>query len=253
MFETILLSIIQGVTEFLPISSSAHLIIFSSLTNFHNQNLTMDVSLHLGSLLAIIFFFKKKIFNFIINKPLIIKIIISSLPTIVIGFFFVKFDIIDQFRNIYVIGFSTIIFGLLLYISDKSIIKKNIINDLSIKESLYIGLLQALALIPGVSRSGITLTGARFLKFDRITSAEISFLLSIPTLFAASVYNILKIIKLENIQITTNNFWAIVMSFVFSLITLKFFIKFLKKFSLIFFVIYRFLLGIIILIYAHNI
>ena len=252
MLEIILLSITQGLTEFLPISSSAHLILISNYINFNNQNLTLDISLHLGSLLAVIIFFKKDIINFIENKSLFFKIIIGSLPTIFVGILLVKLNVIDLLRNTKVIAFTTIIFGVLLYFSDKFEEKKISKNNLTLKEALYIGLLQVLSLIPGVSRSGITITGARFFGFSRIESAKISFLLSIPTLLAVSSYNIFKIIQLKNLDITYLNISAVLLSCIFSLISLKFLIKFLKKFSLVFFVIYRLILGSIIIFYAFN-
>ena len=246
MLEIILLSITQGITEFLPVSSSAHLIFVSKLINFNNENLTLDISLHFGSLLAVLFFFKKEILNFLNNKSLFLKIIVASLPSIIFGYLLVKLNIIDQLRNINVIGFTTIFFGLLLYISDKSKTNKNIVNDFKIKDSVYIGLAQIFSLIPGVSRSGITITCARFLNFNRIDSAKISFLLSIPTLLAVCAYNIIKIVQLNSLQITMQNFLGVILSFMFSLITLKIFINFVKKFSLIFFVFYRIFLGLLI-------
>lgn len=252
MLEIIFLSIIQGITEFLPISSSSHLILFSKYIEFNNENLTIDISLHLGSLIAVVFFFKKEIFNFLQNKTLFLKILIGSLPTMIFGFFLVKLNFIDQLRNIYVIGLTTVIFGILLYFSDKSKTLKNINSDLSLKSSIYIGLFQVISLIPGVSRSGITLTAARYLNFDRISSAKISFLFSIPTLGAVSIYGIFRIIELKNINLTIQNFWAIVLSFVISFITLKFFLKFLKRFNLTIFAIYRIFLGIIIIFYVYN-
>ena len=251
MFEIIILSAIQGITEFLPISSSAHLILVSKFLSFSSENLTLDISLHLGSLLAVIIFFKNEILNFIQNRSLFIKIFIGSLPTIVVGFLLVKFNLFDQLRSTYFIALSTILFGVLLYLSDKSPTKKNLINNLSFKESIFIGLLQILSLIPGVSRSGVTLTGARFLKYTRVESAKISFLFSIPTLVAVSSYGIIKVTELKSIQLTVNNIWAIALSFIFSLATLKIFINFIKKFTLIFFVIYRIILGIIILLYVY--
>ena len=118
MIEIFLLSIIQGITEFLPISSSSHLIIFSSFTNFENQSLSIDVSLHIGSFLAVITYFYKDIKNFIKNKDLFLKILISSLPVMLFGFFLVQSNLIEKIRNIEVIGWTTLLFGILLYISD---------------------------------------------------------------------------------------------------------------------------------------
>ena len=252
MLEIILLSITQGITEFLPVSSSAHLILVSKFINFNNENLTLDISLHLGSLIAVILFFINDILNFIQNKSLFLKIILGSLPAMIIGFLLVRFNVVDFFRNTYVIGIATILFGILLYFSDKSKTNKNISNDLTIKNCMYIGLFQALSLIPGVSRSGITITAARFLKFDRTESAKISFLLSIPILSATSFYGFLKIIEAKNLEITTQNVWAMLLAFIFSFITLKLFIKFLKKFSLTFFMIYRVILGIIIFSLSYD-
>ena len=251
MLEIFLLSITQGISEFLPVSSSAHLILVSKFLNFNNENLTLDISLHFGSLLAVLFFFKKEILNFLNNKFLFLKIIIASLPTMFFGYLLVKLNIVDQLRNINIIGFTTIFFGLLLYISDKSKTNKNIINNFKIKDSVYIGFAQTLSLIPGVSRSGITITFARFLNFNRVEAAKISFLLSIPTLLIVCSYNIFKIMQLNSLQISIQNFWGVILSFLFSLITLKLFINFLKKFSLIFFVIYRILLGMLILLNVY--
>ena len=251
MFEVIILSIVQGITEFLPISSSAHLILISKYFNFSNENLTLDVSLHLGSLLAIILYFRNELFDFINNKKLFFKILLSSMPVIVFGFFLIKLNLIDHLRNYKVIGWSTVIFGFVLYFSDRVKIKKTISHDFKYSTALYIGIFQILSLIPGVSRSGITISGARFFNFDRIDSAKISFLLSIPTLSAASLFNIQKLIIEKNFSISLLNLLGVLLSFLFSYITIKFLIKFLKKFSLFSFVVYRIILGFIILIYAY--
>ena len=118
MHEILILSIIQGVTEFLPVSSSAHLIFFSKYFNFTNSNITLDISFHIGSLLAIIFYFKKDLLDFVNNKILFFKILISSIPVIVFGILLIKFHLMDYLRNYKIIGWTTIIFGVLLYFSD---------------------------------------------------------------------------------------------------------------------------------------
>ncbi len=251
MVEVIILSIVQGITEFLPISSSAHLILISKYFNFSNENLTLNVSLHLGSLLAIILYFRKELFDFVNNKQLFFKILLSSIPVMVFGFFLIKLDLIDHLRNYKVIGWSTIIFGFLLYFSDRVRVKNNINHDFKYSTALYIGLFQILSLIPGVSRSGITMSGARLFNFNRIDSVKISFLLSIPTLSAASLFNIQKLIVEKSFFVSSLNFLGVLLSFLFSYITIKFLIKFLKEFSLLSFVVYRIILGFIILIYAY--
>ena len=205
MSEIILLSIIQGVTEFLPVSSSAHLILISKYFNFGNQNLTLDISLHLGSLVAIVFYFKKDLLNFINNKILFLKIILSSIPVMVFGFFLIKLNLIDYLRSYKIIGWCTIIFGVLLYFSDLIKVKKDIDKDFKYSSALYVGFFQVLSLIPGVSRSGITITAARFLNFNRTDSAKISFLISIPTLGAISFFNIFNIYKTNNFNLSILN------------------------------------------------
>ncbi len=180
MAEVFLLSIVQGITEFIPISSSAHLILFSNLFNFNSENLIIDVSLHLGSFAAIVFYFRKEILDFLRNKNLFLLIILSSLPTLFFGFLLIKFDLINNLRNIKIIGWTTLLFGIILYFSDLRATKKKIKSDFSLRCALIIGFVQILALIPGVSRSGINISAARFLQFERSEAAKISFWLSIP-------------------------------------------------------------------------
>ena len=251
MIEVFILSIIQGITEFLPISSSSHLIIVSNYINFESQGLSIDVSLHIGSFFAVILYFKKDIFNLVKNKDLFFKILISSLPVMLAGFFLIQFDLIDQLRNIKVIGWTTLIFGVLLFISDKFKLNKSIDDNFNYKSALFIGVLQILSLIPGVSRSGITISAARVLKFNRFDSAKISFLISIPTLAAVSLFGLNNLIVSENINFSTLSIVSILLSFIFSFMTIKYFLKYLKTFSLFIFVLYRVILGLIILFFAY--
>lgn len=251
MIEVLILSLIQGVTEFLPISSSSHLILFSKLTNLQNQSLSLDVSLHIGSFLAVITFFYKDLIEFVKNKDLFIKILISSLPVMILGFLLIQTDLISELRNIKVIGWMTLLFGVLLYISDKFNMHKNIESDFTYRSALMIGFFQMISLVPGVSRSGVTITAARLLKFNRYDAAKISFLLSIPTLAAVSIYGIKNILSAENMNISFLNLFSILLSFVFSLITIKYFLQYIKSFSLDIFVIYRVILGIVILAFAY--
>jgi len=251
MIEIIILSLIQGITEFLPISSSSHLIIASNFLDFENQKLEIDVSLHIGSFLAVIIFFRKDIFNLIHNKDLLIKITISSIPVMIAGYILVKFNLIEQIRNLKVIGWTTLIFGLLLFISDKCGTDNNIDNNFSFKKAVIIGFYQILSLVPGVSRSGITITGARFLKFNRYDSAKISFLLSIPTLAAVSIFGINNLIDSKSAEFSISIIMSTVFSFFVSLLTIKYFLKYLKSFNLNIFVFYRVILGIGLLSLAY--
>ncbi len=251
MIEVLILSLIQGVTEFIPISSSSHLILISEFIRFDNQSLSIDVSLHIGSFLAIVFYFKNEIANFFLNKELFFKIFISSTPVLLFGFLLVQTNIIDEIRNIKIIAWTTLIFGIILHFSDKFKLKKNLESDFTLKSALFIGFFQILSLIPGVSRSGITITAARILNFKRVDAAKISFLLSIPTLAGVSIYGLKNIILSPDINFSILNFISVLFSFFFSLITIKFFLKFLKRFSLQIFVIYRIILGLGLLIFAY--
>ena len=244
-FEIFLLSIIQGIFEFLPISSQAHLIVASNIYAFKNQSLLIDISLHLGSLLAILYYFKEDIFDFNKNNNLFYKIIIGSIPLVLFGYLLYSTGIIYQLRNIKVIAWATLFFGILIYIADKNKFLKKIDIDFNFKSVLIIGFFQVLALIPGVSRSGITITAGRILGFDRIDSTKISFYLSIPALIGASLLSIKDLFK-ENIEFNFLVLIGIFLSFLFSLITIKFFLKFLKKFSLNVFVVYRTFLAVIL-------
>ena len=244
-FEIFLLSIIQGVSEFIPVSSAAHLILASSIYEFRNQSLLIDISLHLGSLMAILFYFKDDIFNFKKNKNLFYKIIIGTLPLIIFGYFLYSTNIIYQFRNIKVIAWATLFFGILIYIADKNKFLKKIDTDFTIKSVLIIGFFQVIALIPGVSRAGITITAGRILGFDRTDSTKISFYLSIPALAGASALGIKDLFK-ENIEFNFLVIVGVFLSFIFSLITIKFFLKFIKKFSLNLFVVYRIFLATVL-------
>ena len=251
MIEVLILSIVQGVTEFLPISSSSHLIIISDYINFQEQSLSIDVSLHIGSFLAVITYFHKDIFNFVENRELLIKILFSSIPVILIGYFLVQTNLIQELRNIKVIGWMTFIFGILLLISDRFKLRNNIEQNFNIKFAMIIGIFQILSLIPGVSRSGITISAARLLCFKRYDAAKISFLLSIPTLGAVSVFGLKNIIFSSNLNFSILNIVSILLSFIFSFITIKYFLKYLKKFSLKLFVIYRIILGLILLSFSY--
>ncbi len=251
MIEVFLLSIIQGITEFIPVSSSSHLIIASEYLNFDNRSLSIDVSLHIGSFLAVLTFFREDIFNFLKNRILFLKIIISSMPIMLIGFFLIKFDLINNLRNIEVVGWTTIIFGIILYVSDKFDFHKKIEKDFSFKFAIIIGLVQIFSLVPGVSRSGIVISAARILKFDRYNSAKISFLLSIPTLAAVSFFGLTNLISSSNLDFSILNLISIFLSFIFSYLTIKFFLNYMKNFSLNVFVFYRLILGIVLLTFVY--
>ena len=251
MIEIFILSLIQGITEFIPISSSSHLILISEFINYKNQSLSIDVSLHIGSFIAVVVYFYKDLINFFDNKILFFKILISSFPVMIIGYFLTELEIINKLRNLQTIAWTTILFGILLYISDRFKLEKNIKKDFTLRSAFFIGFLQIFSLIPGVSRSGVAITAARFLNFKRIDSAKISFFLSIPILGAVSLFGFKNLIIEDSVNFTILNLVSIFLSFFISLITIKYFLKYLNKFSLNIFVYYRIFLGLALLILIY--
>ncbi len=243
--EILILSAVQGISEFLPISSSAHLILVSNLYDLKSSSLLIDISLHLGSLLAIIFFFRKDLFDLRNNKKILILIIIGSIPLIIFGYILHSTELIHLLRNIKVIAWTTLIFGIILFFADQRKINQNIHTNLNIKSIIFIGIFQILALVPGVSRAGITMTAARFLKFNRVDSSKISFLLSIPALAGASFLG-LKDAFNQSIEINYLIIVAVILSFLFSYMTVKFFLSYINKFSLNIFIIYRIIISFIL-------
>ena len=244
--EIFILSTVQGISEFLPISSSAHLILVSNFYNFRSSSLLIDVGLHFGSLLAIVFYFRRELFDLKNNRKLLILMVVGSLPLIIFGYFLYITETIYLLRNIKVIAWTTLFFGIILYLADQRKVDKNISSNLNIRSILIIGFFQILALIPGVSRAGITMTAARFLNFNRLDSGKISFLLSIPALTGASFLS-LKNITTQSIEVNYLILVAILLSFLFSYITIRFFLIYINKFSLSVFVIYRVIIGFILI------
>ena len=249
--EILILSIVQGISEFLPISSSAHLFLVSEIYKFKSQSLLVDVGLHLGSLLAIIFYFRNELKEIVNNKNLLFLMVLGSLPLIILGAIIYKTGLINYFRNIEVIAWTTLIFALLLYVADKFENNKKIETDLKLKSILIIGVFQILALIPGVSRSGIVITAGRFLNFSRYDSTKISFYLSIPAIAGASFLSLKSLVD-KNIDLNLIVLVSILLSFIFSYLTIKYFLLFVKKFTLNTFVIYRIILSSILFLIIYT-
>ena len=252
IIEIIILSIVQGISEFLPISSSAHLNIVEIIFQFNSNSLMIDVSLHLGSLLAIIFYFRKELLDLKNNQRLLSLLIIGSIPIVITGYIISTTGLINLLENnLKIIAWTTLIFGIVLYIADKSKFDKKMSSDLNFKTILYIGLFQILSLIPGVSRAGITITAARIFKFNRFDSSKISFLLAIPAITGASVLQLKNALE-ENFEINYLILISIILSFLFSYFTVKYFLEYINKFSLNVFVIYRIIISIILFMIIYN-
>ena len=251
IIEVLILSAIQGISEFLPISSSAHLILVSSLYEFKSNSLIIDISLHLGSLFAIIFFFREELLDIKNNKRILSLIILGSIPLFVVGYILYSTDIIYILRNIKIIAWSTLIFGILLYIADKNRFDKKISTNLNLQTIFFISIFQILSLVPGVSRAGITITAARILKFNRLDSSKISFLLSIPALAGASFIGLKDLLN-QPVDFNYLIIIAISGSFIFSFITVKFFLIYINKFSMNAFVIYRIIIALILFFIIYS-
>ncbi|MBI29446.1 MAG: undecaprenyl-diphosphatase [Pelagibacteraceae bacterium] len=261
--QFILLGFIQGITEFLPISSSAHLVITSEIFNWNDQGINFDVAVHFGTLLAVVFYLRKIIYNILVdvkfhittNKSkqnfLYLKIIISTLPAILTGFFIYN-NIIVFLRNVELIAYSCILFGIILYLVDRNSKFKKNWDTLSFKEAIIIGIFQCFAFIPGASRAGVTITASRLLGFSRESSAIYSFILSIPIIFSSSV-----LVSIEYYSQATSTLELskiivpALVSFFTALLSIKFMILLVKKTSYNFFVIYRILLGIVLLTWIY--
>ena len=254
--DAFLLAIIQGITEFLPISSSAHLIILSYILET-SSNLFYDVSLHLGTLIAVCAYFKNEIkdtFNqinvkkSIFSNNLITNLVISSLPTLLLGFLFVNF-IDNNLRNTLVISVATIFFALVLYIATLRIPRKNELAEISLNEALIIGLAQSISLIPGTSRSGITISAGLLLGLDTKTATKFSFLMSIPTIGAIAAYQILSLDLGNLVSYIQFNVLGLFVSFLVAYFTIDIFMKFIEKIGFLPFIIYRLVLGMLLVAY----
>ena len=258
MFELqyFLIGIIQGTTEFLPISSSGHLVLFGKLTNWEDQGLFTDIAVHFGTLFAVIVYLRKDIYYLLLNlfqfrifeDQIIFKIILSTLPAIILGYFI--YDYVSlYFRSIQMIAISSIVFAIILYFADKINIQAKSWQNITYTEALLIGLFQVLAFIPGASRAGVTITAARFLGYDRINATRFSMLLSIPIILASMTLSLINVFNEEQAVVNFyKSFSAALVAFISSLLSIIFLMKFIKQANFNIFIIYRIILGIILLI-----
>ncbi len=263
IFHLLILSIIQGITEFLPISSSAHLQIIPEITNLQKQTLHIDVAVHVGTLIGVIVFFAKDIlqilngfYNFLKGKKskeatLFGMIILATVPIILAGGFIWVSDYVDVFRNIELIAWTTIIFGILLYFSDKFFLTVRNIDTLKPSHAIVIGLAQILAIIPGTSRSGIVITFARFLGYKRIEATRFAMLLSIPAILLPGIASSVEIFKSGSFALGLDFFISLLFSFIFSLISIAILMKWVKKLNFTPFAIYRVVIGGAILFWLY--
>ncbi len=261
LLQLIFLALVQGITEFLPVSSSAHLILVPLLTDWQDQGLAIDVAAHLGSLLAVVFYFRKDIARILFagidsiqhrkltshDSRLFWYLALASIPVLALGFL-LRDVISTSLRDPLIIAAASIGFGLLLWYADVQGKRIRTINTVNMKDAVIIGLAQALALIPGTSRSGITMTAGLLLGLDRDSSARFSFLMAVPIILAASAYESLKLIQSGLTVELTNFIITALLSAISAFIAIHLFLRFLDKIGMLPFVIYRVLLGIVLIV-----
>ena len=264
-YHLLSLALIQGITEFLPISSSGHLILLPSFTNFPDQGLLIDVSVHVGTLLAVVIYFFRDSLSILkgvsdlvtgnrhsVPAQLTKFLIWATIPVIILGLILKITDLIDLLRNIKVIGWTMIIFGIFLYLADHFSFSKKINLNYSIKDALIMGLWQSAALIPGTSRSGATITAARILGYKRKSAARIAMLMSIPTILASGSLEIIDVWHKADFNHFNDAVIVICLSFIFAFLTLTIMMRLLNSISFTPYVIYRILLGVLLLAIAYN-
>ncbi len=266
--QIVILAIIQGITEFLPISSSGHLAILSDLTGWSDQGLAMDVMMHIGSLLAIIIYFWRDVLNLIQggldllrlrmsdNGRMAMYIVLATIPAVIFGLFLKKSGYLDALRadhhaKLMVIGWTAIIYGIVLYLADLFGPNQKRMEEMNMPPALMIGLAQMFALIPGTSRSGVTISAARFLGFSRPEAARFSFLLGMPAIAGAGLLTFIEA-QQAGVSFSSDIWLAAALSFLVSFAAIAFLMAVVKRMSFAPFVLYRLALGSFLLSIAYG-
>ena len=263
LFHLILVAVIQGITEFLPVSSSGHLVLLPRLTGMQDQGLVIDVAAHVGTLFAVVLYFWGDTRAAIIGTGRLVRgkidtqgawlalcLAIATVPVVIIGLILKVTGLADAMRSVTVIGWTMLLFGILLYVADQRATQVKTQAQLSMKDAAILGLWQAVALIPGTSRSGITITGALFRGYTRTDGARIAMLMSIPTILASGLVSSLDLIGGE-VPIRDAGI-VIALSFLSALAALALMMKLLQSVSFTPYVIYRVILGLILLYLGYS-
>ncbi len=265
LFHLFLVAIIQGMTEFLPVSSSGHLILLPHLTGLQDQGLAIDVAVHIGTLFAVIIYFWSDVRLVIGGLPhlligridsrgarLALLLLVASIPVIAFGLILKLTGLDATMRSITVVGWAMLVFGILLYWADQAGARTRKARDWSISDAMTLGVWQAIALIPGTSRSGITITGARFLGYNRHDAAKLSMLMSIPTIIASGVLLGGEVALTTKIGLLRDGAIAAVFAFGAAMVALTLMMRLLRSVSYTPYVIYRILLGGLLLVIAYS-
>lgn len=264
LFQLILVALIQGITEFLPISSSGHLILLPALSGLEDQGQVIDVAVHVGTLAAVVIYFWQDVRTGLLGLPrlicghadtegsrLALGLVIATIPTVILGALLHFSGLSDAMRSTAVIGWTMLIFGIVLYVADQKGAEVKTARDWDLRDALIMGLWQMIALIPGTSRSGITITGARQLGYTRAEGARIAMLMSIPTIIASGVLLGAEVAADANTALMRDGAIAAAFAFVSALAALSLMMRLLKSVSFTPYVIYRIILGITLLVIAY--
>lgn len=265
LLHLFLVAVIQGVTEFLPISSSGHLILLPGLTGMEDQGQIIDVAVHVGTLGAVVLYFWRDVGTALIGfghqaagrrdtgaARLALGLTIATIPVVLLGLALNLSGLDTAMRSVAVIGWTMLGFGLVLYWADHKGASRLAAADWSVRHALIMGLWQAVALIPGTSRSGITITGARLLGYDRSEAARLSMLMSIPTIMASGLLLGAEVITTADAAAAQDGAIAAVMAFFAALAALAIMMRLLRSVSYTPYVIYRVILGVILLVVAYS-
>ena len=265
IFHLVLLALVQGITEFLPISSSGHLILLPRVLDIPDQGTGLDVAVHVGTLGAVVVYFWHDVRRAALGlmdlatgqrdtarARLAFLLIVATVPVVLLGLVLKVTDLVSALRSITVIGWTTLVFGILLYVIDRVAPARRKAEDWSLRDAVIMGLWQAIALIPGTSRSGITITGARALGYDREDGTRLAMLMSIPTILASGVLLAGDAVAEANWQLARDAAIGGAMSFVAALLALAVMMRFLNAVSFTPYVIYRVILGVVLLSVAYS-
>ena len=264
ILHIVILAAVQGLTEFLPISSSGHLVLVPQFLGWPDQGLIMDVAVHVGTLFAVLVYLYRDVGSMVGGVIMFMRgrsapgarlfgvLVIGTIPVACAGYALHHY-FPGMFRSLEVIAWATLGFGLFLWISDQVGMTVRRIEHLEILDVIFIGAAQCLALIPGTSRSGITMTAARFIGMERVDAARFSLLLSIPTIIAAGTLSGLDLYESGNVELASDVFIAAGLAFGFALIAIAIMMAWLKRASFTPFVIYRVILGIFLLMVAYGV
>lgn len=264
ILQLFVLAAVQGVTEFLPVSSSGHLILVPAVIGWPDQKLLIDVAVHLGTLLAVVAYFWRDVGTLFAGTygllrgrrntatRLVSLLMLGSIPVVIAGGLLVAFGLSDQLRNPEIIAWTTLVFGIVLFLADRLFLTVRKIEQMTLGHAALIGLAQVLSLVPGTSRSGITMTAARMLGFERAEAARFSMLLSIPTILAAGILVTLDAAQLGGGAALSEAFFTGLLAFGFALLSIAALLAWLRRASFTPFAIYRVILGAGLLVWIYS-